>query len=148
MRLKSFIIFFFLMFIVSCTCLKVKVKDEEFLETRLRRRIKAFSSYFLENELEKMWDMRSSWFKKNFRKEDYIGYLKGYSYKRSYYRLEDKAHWVEIKDNKAKAMVSHIEQYKKDSKAKKSFSYVFWVFENDDWFFIEESMVLNKADWK
>lgn len=146
-RYKSLFAGVFLMLIVCSSCARVRIKDEEWLETRLRRRINQFSTYFLENELEKMWDMRSSWFKKSFMKEDYIEYLEGLSYRRSYYKYKVKAQQIEMKDKKAIATVMHIEQEKKDSKPKRMFSYYYWEFEDDDWYFIEESMAPCKPGW-
>jgi hypothetical protein len=136
----------------GCAVMRVKVEDKDWLEKRLVKRINSYQSSYLKNEPEKMWGLTLNSIpgKGGTDKENYIKLIKGSNHMATYYKVKYLIYGIEIREKKARVKMTYLVQEKEDSVVSEAGLHDFWIFENDDWFFVtggKPELYLPKGWW-
>lgn len=132
---------------IGCAGVKPGITDKEPLEVRLIKRMKVFQEALYNNDKEKLWEMRSASFKKNFNKGEYFEYLSGGDYLTDYESKEYTFEGLDIKDLRAKVTLRHSTREFKESEPRIYRTYNYWYYENGNWFLAERGLTGQKSNW-
>ncbi len=105
-------------------------------EEHLRERVELVQNIVLDNNPEKLWEMRDSKFRKENNKAEYIEFLKNNNKMAEFSNVIFTIEEVKLKGNRATVKINFSIMADKYSVPTTHIMYDYWVFEDGDWYIV------------